>query len=112
MQIKEGSVMSKDRVSPSRIGLALTFALLLLGVPTLSGATPTAAQCESEWEESPADDSCYQESFSVSPTGNCSVVARCQREIREMNNASFLIGIEYFDDLHNCDGTLQVGACS
>ena len=40
-------MMSKDRVSLSRIGIALAAALLLLGVPTLSGAAPTIEQCKS-----------------------------------------------------------------
>lgn len=52
--------MLNHRVFPLRIGLALAAALLLLGVPALSGAA-TDSECQTEWAESGADDSCWSD---------------------------------------------------
>ncbi len=54
-------------VFPLRISLALAAALLLLGVPTLSGAAaPTQVDCSLAFTNSSAEDSCVASSITVS----------------------------------------------
>ncbi len=105
-------MVSKDRVSASRMGIALAAALLLLGVPTLSGAAPTQSQCADAWSESAADDTCDNESISVSGD-NCRVTASCLTEDSWFSLAADITtSLSNVDDLHNCSGSLNVGSCS
>ncbi len=105
-------MMFKDRVSASRMGIALAAALLLLGVPTLSGAAPTQSQCSDAWSESSADDTCDNESISVSGD-NCRVTASCLTEDPWFSLAADITtSLANVDDLQNCSGSLNVGSCS
>ncbi len=105
-------MMFKDRVSASRMGIALAAALLLLGVPTLSGAAPTQAECSNAWDDSAADDTCDNESISVSGE-DCRVTASCLTEDPWFSLATDITtSLSNVDDLHNCSGSLNVGSCS
>ena len=91
--------------------VVLAAALLLLGVPALSGATPpTQSQCESAWEDSAADDTCDNENISVHEN-NCSIGTSCTDTNGQTVGQNFLISLEYVDDLNNCNGRLKVGNC-
>lgn len=105
--------MSKDQVLLSGIGIALAAALLLLGVPALSGAAaPTQSQCEDAWEDSDADDSCDNE-YIVVEDEKCRVSASCLTEDPWDSRATtILTSLANVDDLENCSGSLQVGSCS
>ncbi len=122
---------------PLRIGIALAAALLLFALPAAgsedsdSGAVgvvieepPTAAQCESQWASSAADETCQNESISAED-GMCRVEAECLWPVmtssQEENcwlcdvyyavDNDFLGSLDEVARLSNCEGTLTVGSC-
>lgn len=96
-----------------RIGLVLAVAVLLLGVPTQSGAA-TDSECRDEWSESPADDSCSNESISASGNTDCTISASCNMSSGgqgQKRDDEITVHLGRVDELENCDGWLQVGSC-
>ena len=92
--------------------VVLAAALLLLGVPALSGAAPTQSQCESAWGDSSADDTCGNE-YIIVEDEKCRVSASCLTEDPWSSRATtILTSLANVDDLHNCSSSLQVGSCS
>ncbi len=105
--------MPNHRVFSLRTGLALAATLLLLSVPALSGAA-TDSECSDEWTESAADGSCDNESISASGDTDCAIGASCTTGQGQGNSryATITVHLERVDELHNCNGHLQVGSCS
>ena len=110
--------MFNSPVFPLRIGLVLAAALLLLGVPALSGAevtegqpVPTQSECANAYADSSAADTCSRETISV--IGNkCRIVAYCTMSggfwTQETEIETILGNVEI---LSNCNGYLRTGSC-
>ena len=96
-----------------RISLALAAALLLLGVPALSGAAaPTQVDCSLAFTNSPAEDSCTASSITVSGE-QCRVRAYCETGYNNDTRVDTVtVPLSDVDDLNNCSGYLTVGSCS
>ena len=107
-------VLSLDRGAfPLRTGIVAVAALLLLGVAMPGWASPpTQSECEQRWSWSSADDTCSDESISVSGS-KCRISAQCERAWPyPARNASITVWLDQVSRLLNCDGNLYVaGAC-
>ena len=100
--------MSNHSVFSLRIGLVLA-AVLLLGVPTLSGAA-TDSECSDAWDDSGADDSCSNEQI-VAQGDDCWITALCQMASGGSRSDSITVSLASTDDINNCNGFLSTGSC-
>ena len=100
-----------DRSSRSlRFGVALAAVLLPLGAAAPVQADATQAECEAEWAESDADDSCSNEQ--ITPTGDdCEISAWCDAGFRSGSTTSIKVDLDSVSGLHNCNGVLTDGSC-
>ncbi len=106
-----------------RVQFVLAVLALALAVPALSNADnhATALACESGWGLSSASASCQSTSNDISVlNGQCRIQARCQHWVFQIltqslvdvyKNNDLTVPLADVDDLHNCDGILQVGPC-
>ena len=85
-------------------GVALAAALFLLGVATESQAA-TAAQCEAEWAQSSADDTCSNEQISASGD-DCTITALCTMSDGSSRSDSVTSNLSSVSGLNNCNGTI------
>ena len=88
-----------------RISLALATALVLLGVPNLA-----QADCLDEWNGSSADETCDQNGI-LDFGDRCQIHASCGTRSGDWVNSTITVSLDDVADLHNCDGSLQVGNC-
>ena len=91
---------------------------------TTGGNGNTAATCETNWQNSPAAQTCgFFPTITTTTTDdggtNCTVTANCRREIGWVNGLwqseliehTVIVALGDVTDLHNCDGTLTEGSC-
>ena len=105
--------MLKHPIFSLRIGIALAFAfaLLSLGVPSLSWAA-----CAGEWFKSDAADTCTDADFEQSGTISnlqCKITATCRISDSPVQERidTITVAEDQVADLNNCNGWLTVGSC-
>ena len=129
---------SDRRAFPPRIAAALAAALLLFCLPAAasdeesssSQAAPvvTDADCQEQWNESEASDSCAESSIAAEAS-MCRVQVNCKvtsvltvvavpiDQGKEKKNSpsrlfnNVLASLDDVADMHNCNGLLTVGDC-
>ncbi len=75
----------------------------------------TVDDCEENWKQASADESCYEERFSISkPVGTtqtCTVNTLCEDSKGAWGRVIFFGDVSYFDNLSNCNGQLSADEC-
>ena len=82
-----------------------------------SGGAVTQADCEAAWNSASASLTCSSGSITLS-VGQCRIIKECQvyedteggTHLEQKSN-DVTVPLDDVDDLNNCDGYLQVGAC-
>ena len=101
---------------PLRFAVALAAALLLLsGAASPARADVTVEQCEAEWAESDADESCSNEEIVVREVKGealCKITADCTTNGGGTRNDDYIAPLDRISELINCNGLLKIEYCA
>ena len=102
--------------SPLRFAAAFAAALLLLsGAASPARADVTVEQCQAEWADSAAADSCSNEEVVVAVVkGNdyCKINADCATDGGGTRNDVYMAPLDRISELINCNGLLKIEYCA
>ena len=86
-----------------------------LSIPTFFALAVTADDCQGAWDQSSASSTCNVQNIDTALSLDCHVSAECRQTTpsgAQWVNTNIDGSLDDFKKLHNCQGTLQVGACT